>query len=525
VAVVAFLWGRAAWMSFWLDEGISVGVASHPLRSIPQVLLQDGSPPLYYALLHVWTSVFGSSEAATHLLSLLFALATVAAAFWAGWTLFDRRTAWLCALVVAINPFVAYYATETRMYSMAVLLGLLSTATFLHAFVFGRRRYLPWFVLTQTLLMYTHNWGLLLAAGFAVALVACTAFLADRRRVLVDAVLGFGGIALLYAPWVPSLIYQVTHDLQPWGRRADLVWVRDAVGELFGGNEAFVALGLGAGIGLAALLQGRGWTRAAVAVLVLALVPLVTLGLGWRVSVWAYRYLAVAVGPLVLLASVGLARGGRVAVAALGVAAFLSAPIALRGPEYQKSNAEAVAAAVSPRLQTGDLVISPDFQMVPLLAQYLPPGLRYATTSGVVPDEDVVDWRGSMDRLLGDDPADTLPPLIEALPPGAHVLVACPPGESDAESIGLAQDDGGGRASSEGRGETRGGASVQATTTPPSQDVTFHPLILVRCRETQELVTNHPQLEVNEVLTAPDGVLYTAVDAVVLTKRPAPLPA
>ena len=81
---LGFLWGRGRHVWYWLDEGISVGIASHPLSAIPELLRHDGSPPLYYALLHLWTSVFGTSEAATHLLSVAFALGAAPVAFWAG---------------------------------------------------------------------------------------------------------------------------------------------------------------------------------------------------------------------------------------------------------------------------------------------------------------------------------------------------------------------------------------------------------------------------------------------------------
>ena len=74
--------GRHVW--YWLDEGISVGIAAHPLSEIPALLRNDGAPPLYYGLLHVWTSLFGMSEAATHLLSVAFALVALPVAFWAG---------------------------------------------------------------------------------------------------------------------------------------------------------------------------------------------------------------------------------------------------------------------------------------------------------------------------------------------------------------------------------------------------------------------------------------------------------
>src|SRR5436305_15257679 len=80
---------------FWMDEALSVGISSHSLTSIPGVLRHDGSPPLFYLMLHVWMSVFGSSERATNAMSLLFAALTVPAAAWVAWCLWCRRAALL----------------------------------------------------------------------------------------------------------------------------------------------------------------------------------------------------------------------------------------------------------------------------------------------------------------------------------------------------------------------------------------------------------------------------------------------
>src|SRR5687767_12138522 len=41
----------------WLDEALSVNVAHLPLSELPETLRHDGSPPLYYVLLHFWTRV------------------------------------------------------------------------------------------------------------------------------------------------------------------------------------------------------------------------------------------------------------------------------------------------------------------------------------------------------------------------------------------------------------------------------------------------------------------------------------
>jgi mannosyltransferase len=73
--VVSFmLRTRSLAAHFWIDEGLSVGIASHALTDIPGLLRQDGSPPLYYLLLHEWMRAFGTGETATHALSLLFGL-------------------------------------------------------------------------------------------------------------------------------------------------------------------------------------------------------------------------------------------------------------------------------------------------------------------------------------------------------------------------------------------------------------------------------------------------------------------
>ena len=80
-SVLAFLVGlslalrtQAIHARFWIDEGLSVGISSHPLADIPGVLRKDGSPPLYYLMLKLWMSVFGSGEADTHALSVAFAM-------------------------------------------------------------------------------------------------------------------------------------------------------------------------------------------------------------------------------------------------------------------------------------------------------------------------------------------------------------------------------------------------------------------------------------------------------------------
>ena len=428
VLVLAFLWGRARGIWYWGDEGLAIGIASHPLADLPALLRQDGSPPLYYLILHVWMSVFGSAEASTHALSVIFALATVVAAWWVGRSLFGRRVGWLMVALAAVNPFLALYANETRMYTLMVLLATVATGAFLHVFVFGRRRYLPLLTSSLALLLYTHNWALFFTLGMAVALLPCLLAASDKRRLVLDAGLAFGAVGLLYAPWIPTFLYQRAHTSAPWAFRPTLELARTDVMSLIGAPESFIAAGLGAGLGLTVVLRRRG-SRPAVTVTALAILAGVAISVGWVVSrsdpVWAYRYLGVVVPVVLLVLALGLAAGGRLAISALCVLLFLEAPIDVRVPPFRKSNVKAVVTEVSDRLHPGDLVVS-HFGELPVLAHYLPPGLRYASASGVIADPRLADYRDSVERLQASLPAETLPPLLDEVSPGGHALLVCP---------------------------------------------------------------------------------------------------
>ena len=103
--------------------------------------------------------------------------------------------------IVAICPFLTYYAQEARMYTLVAVLSLVATAAFV------RRRPVV-LVVALTLLLYTHTWGVFLFAAFALVWLV-----RDRGRggLLVGA-----AVAVLYLPWVPSLVFQALHTGAPW---------------------------------------------------------------------------------------------------------------------------------------------------------------------------------------------------------------------------------------------------------------------------------------------------------------------
>ena len=419
-------------IGLWIDEGLSVGIADRPLSEIPQVLRQDGSPPLYYALLHLWIGVAGTSDVALRSLSLLFALLAVPVAWWAGRALLGTRTAWIAAVLTATNPYLTQYAQEARMYALVAVLSLVACACLGRALApeAAERDRRPWAVgaaLALAGLLYTHNWALYFGAawGGAWLVLLWRSPGTSRPGLLRSGAIAFGGALLLWLPWIPTFVGQVVHTGAPWARTPAVSAVLLAPGRLMG-TMALAVLVLAGGAGLAALVA-RGHHARLRTTLMLLGVGVATVVVAWLVSqvspTWANRYLAMAVAPFVLAAAGALASAGRLGLAALVLVAAMGVG---DGAPKEKSNVKDVTAAIAPSLRAGDLVVSTQPEQVPVLHHYLPDGVRFATLTGPVRDVGVTDWRDGTRRLRVAEPRRDLQPQLDALRAGARLALVMP---------------------------------------------------------------------------------------------------
>ncbi|MDQ6817842.1 MAG: hypothetical protein M3018_10645, partial [Actinomycetota bacterium] len=308
---------------------------------------------------------------------------------------------------------------------------------------------LPVFSLGLTASLYTHNWALFFGLMAAVAFLVCVRSAPDeeRRALWRDGLLGFGAVAVLYAPWVPTLVYQARHTGAPWDL-GPVVWsITQGLYSLVAGRGPAVALLFGAGAGLLALRQlssrkgmAAFWEPRDPQRLLLAATCLLILGLGTILIAWAYskitpawalRYLAVIVGPLLLVFGLGLARTGKLGVVALALAVCFWVLTPVSSSLSSKSNAGRVLPALRANLGVGPLVLSTQPEQVPTLAYYLPAVARFATPLGPVPDPRVVDWRNALDRLRRSSVRSALMPIVNSLRPGTRVLLVVPVGLAD----------------------------------------------------------------------------------------------
>ena len=80
-----------------------------------------------------------------------------------------------------------------------------------------------------------------------------------RRRLLRTGLLAYGGALLLYAPWIPTTLYQAAHTGAPWSKAPSLAALASVPARILG-EVAEVGVFLAAGAGVVALLR---WARRA----------------------------------------------------------------------------------------------------------------------------------------------------------------------------------------------------------------------------------------------------------------------
>lgn len=119
--------------SLWLDEAVQIWTSKLPLgRFFNQFLPTDFNPPLYYLITHYWVELFGNSETALRLTSVVFGLASIYLFYIILKKLLITNYQLLVTVFLfATAPLHIYYSQEGRMYSLAVFSALLVTWRFI----------------------------------------------------------------------------------------------------------------------------------------------------------------------------------------------------------------------------------------------------------------------------------------------------------------------------------------------------------------------------------------------------------
>ncbi len=361
---------------FYVDEIVTITVASQPLASMGSVMRQiDASPALYPVLLHGWLTL-ARTDAWVRGLSALFGILAVVVVYEIGRRRFGIGTALGAAFVAAIAPAHVHYAQYVRGYSLFTLLASLQLLLFLEWFArpqpLSRTRFGA-FVLVTAACFYTHYLALLLLPVEGV-------FVLWHFRTRARVLRWTGAVCLaliVFLPGVPLLLHNVAFDrirnqdrpLPPPVYRL----IPDLVGELSLGQRPLgfsdaslrrTVLAGGAVLFPTLLVLGvrDGWRRdreATILLLAAAILPIALyVGSGRRLVAVRF-FVPFMAGYLVLLGN-GLAVIGtvwRTTVAGL-LTLLCAVPLAHFYASFQWSyDHRAVAAAIAARWRSGDVLL------------------------------------------------------------------------------------------------------------------------------------------------------------------------
>lgn len=404
----------------WLDEALSVNIATLPIPDLLDALRSDGHPPLYYVLLHAWMELFGSGDVAVRALSGLASVLTLPLAWAAGRRRRGTAGGLAVLLLTAMAPYSLRYATEARMYALVMALVFAGWLLADDLRTRGDRgRWAALAAVTGAALL-THYWTIYLCAA-AVLVLAWRWWRRGARHEAVRIGSALTAGAVLFLPWLPSFLHQAANTGTPWGTasRPTRALVDLAVG--LGGrgsNPEAITFGF-AILLLAALALVASSTEGTTIEIDLRTTPavrpeVVVAGLTWTIgllvgavtaSTFMPRYAAVFLPMVLIAAGVGLTRlptgPARWSVtAALVVLATVGAVINVTG---DRSQGEEFAQHIAAAGTNGDVVAFCPDQLGPSTLRYLPEGFE-AVGVPTLERPTRIDWVDYEARNRGADP-------------------------------------------------------------------------------------------------------------------------
>ncbi|OGY08252.1 MAG: hypothetical protein A2782_00545 [Candidatus Blackburnbacteria bacterium RIFCSPHIGHO2_01_FULL_43_15b] len=152
-----------SFQSIRLDESQSLWMSGKSLPILLKLTAEDVHVPLYGILLHFWIQIFGNNIILARILSLLFSLATIPVLYKVTREASTRTIATGTILLYSFSPFIVWYTTETRMYSLFTLVTTINHFYFLRFLRSDGKEGKLGYFLSSLFGFYTHYFFFLLA--------------------------------------------------------------------------------------------------------------------------------------------------------------------------------------------------------------------------------------------------------------------------------------------------------------------------------------------------------------------------
>lgn len=152
--------------SLRLDEAQSIWQTSHSLGGTLAVVAEDVHMPMYHVLLHYWMILFGTGVEAVRSMSLLFFVLCIPVLYLLARTILNRSWSLVTVTLFALAPFMNWYGSEARMYTLLTLFALLSQ--YFYVRILQGKQGWGGYVITAILGAYSHYFFLFTLAAQAI---------------------------------------------------------------------------------------------------------------------------------------------------------------------------------------------------------------------------------------------------------------------------------------------------------------------------------------------------------------------
>lgn len=227
------------------DEPFSIYHAQMDVFSIVRLLSSGNNPPLYEIILHYWISIFGISEWAVRLPSLIFSSITAFYIYKIGVKYLTLEIALTACVLFIFSNYQILYAHQARGYT---LFGMLTTMSLYYYIQFINQKTEPfkyswWFIIINVLLIYTHYFGIIVL-GIEVTFILFNAHL--RQLLWRKMLFIFSIIAICYLPMLYTMFIRFTDSV------TNGTWIQapDGFNSLFGMVKTFTNMPVVASISI-----------------------------------------------------------------------------------------------------------------------------------------------------------------------------------------------------------------------------------------------------------------------------------
>ena len=200
------------------DESFTANISSSNFSEISRLIWSEGSPPLFYFLVKLWSLPFGEEDQSLKIFALVLSSLIPPAAYLSTIGITGmRRFAIVACMLSLFSPALIRFGNMLRPYSLICILSLLSTWSFFSLFQEKRnkRQYVLYCLVTIANL-YSHLWTVVVFMSHCI--LALVQFL--NKNWSKDSVFRFAKAVavcvLAFLPWVFVVLSQTGKNLCPW---------------------------------------------------------------------------------------------------------------------------------------------------------------------------------------------------------------------------------------------------------------------------------------------------------------------